>query len=90
MDEIISVFCSHKLLTTDDLKILQHFAQNEYLQMQFLFSHLQHLRVTIWLTICDALESVEAMKHIRNQLLNGKLLNSMYVYVASCYYGIAT
>ena len=84
MDEIISVLCSHKFLTIDDLKILQHFAQNEYLQMQFLFSHLQHLKVTIWLTICDALRSVEALKHVRNQLLNGKFFITLRLCMYVC------
>ena len=73
MDDIISVFHSHKLINNDDADTLQHFDQNEYLQKQFLLKHFQNLKLSDWLAVCNILLKVEIMEQTGHQLINGKL-----------------
>ena len=73
MDDIISVFHSHKLISDDDADTLQHFAQNKYLQKQFLLKHFQNLKLSDWLAVFNILLKVETMEQTSHQLINGKL-----------------
>ena len=80
-DDIISLFDSHKLINVDDSEILQHFAQNKYLQKQFLLKYLQNLKLTDWLAICNILLKVKTLEQTSHRLLNSKLYNCVRTYV---------
>ena len=73
MDDIISVFHSHNLLTDSDEEILQHFARNKHLQKQFLLWYLRNLSLPVWSTVCNVLLTEKSMEHTGKQLLNGEL-----------------
>ena len=73
MDDIISVFHSHKLLTDDDEEILQHFAHSKHFQKQYLLWYLRNLGLPVWLTICNLLLKEKSLETTGNQLVNGEL-----------------
>ena len=73
LDDIVSVFHLHKIVTNDDKEMFQYFAPNKYLQRQFLLKHLYNLRLSIWLLLCDILQKVKSMELIGNQILHGNI-----------------
>ena len=73
IDDVITLFYSHKLFTDDDLKVIS-FTPSEYLKRQFLLRSLRYLKLTFWLIICDIMD-----EHVGSQLRDGKLCIVMYI-----------
>lgn len=73
MDDIVKLFMSHKFLNDDDSEVMS-FAPSEQSKKIFLIQTLQHLKLSLWLMICDVLDNTKSTKHVGSQLKNGKLL----------------
>ena len=70
MDDAVKLFSSQKILTDDDVDVLQ-FSPNDYLKRQLLLRHLLHLKLSVWEIICDILCDTKSMRHVGSQLMGG-------------------
>ena len=70
IDDVVTLFCSHKVFTDDDLKVIS-FTPSEYLKRQFVLRSLQSFKLIFWLKICDIMD-----ERVGSQLRDGKLCNN--------------
>ena len=80
MDDIITVFSSHDLLTGDDLTVVTN-APSEYLKKLFLLRLFQNVSLSVWSTICDVVNKSEILKHLSDQLIHGKITHVCYLHL---------
>ena len=73
IDNIITLFCSHKFVTDNDLEVISC-SPSEYLKRQSLLRCLRYLKLVLWLKICDTVD-----EHIGGQLREGT-----YIHVYVC------
>ena len=79
MDDIVKLFNSQKILTDDDVEVVL-FSPSDYLKKQLLLRHTLHLKIFVWEMICDVLHNIKSMRHVSNQLMDGKLFIVASVY----------
>ena len=82
MDDIVKLFNSQKILTDDDVEVVL-FSPSDYLKKQLLLGHSLHLKIFVWEMICDVLQNTKSMRHVGNQLMDGKLfiVRSFSIYI---------
>ena len=82
MDDAVKLFSSQKILTDDDIDVLQ-FSPNDYLKRQLLLRHLLHLKLSVWAIICNILCDTKSMIHVGSQLMSGTYVCT-HIYIAIC------
>ena len=65
IDNIVTLFHSHKFITDDDLEVIS-FIPSEYLKRQILLRSLRYYKLVLWLQICDIVD-----EHVGSQLREG-------------------
>ena len=72
MDDIGKMFNSHNIFSHVDLEVMS-FAPSEYSKNQFVLQTLRCLKLSVWIMICDVLETGTLTSNVGNQLRDGKL-----------------
>ena len=73
MDDIGKMFNFHNIFSNVDLEVMS-FATSEHSKNQFVLQILQCLKLSVWIMICDVLETTKFTSNVGNQLRDGKLL----------------
>ena len=62
----------------DDVEVIS-FAPSEHLRNKILLEYLWHLKLSVWSMICDMLHNTKSLRHVGNQLMEGKLFIIDYI-----------
>ena len=74
IDNIVTLFHSHKFITDDDLEVIS-FIPSEYLKRQILLRGLRYYKLVLWLQICDIVD-----EHVGSQLREGTYIHFVHTY----------